>query len=46
LAIHKKDFDGKRSILKKVAKRRTFLKYLKIKNLDTYVVVSKKFGIK
>lgn len=46
LTAHKKDFDAKRSILKKVAKRRSLLKYLKTKNLDTYVVVSKKFGIK
>lgn len=46
LSLHKKDFDAKRSILKKVAKRRTLLKYLKEKNLDTYVSVSKKFGIK
>jgi small subunit ribosomal protein S15 len=46
LEAHKKDFDAKRSILKKVAKRRSLLKYLKEKNLDTYVSVSKKFGIK
>ncbi len=46
LEKHKKDFDAKRSILKKVAKRRTFLRYLKEKNLDTYMAVSKKFGIK
>lgn len=46
LAEHKKDFDAKRSILKKVAKRRSLLRYLKEKNLDTYVTVSKKFGIK
>lgn len=46
LEAHKKDFDAKRSILRKVAKRRTLLRYLKEKNLDTYVTVSKKFGIK
>lgn len=46
LESHKKDFDGKRSILKKVAKRRSLLKYLKETNLDTYMAVSKKFGIK
>jgi len=46
LEKNKKDFDAKRSILKKVAKRRTLLKYLKAKNLDAYVAVSKKFGIK
>ena len=46
LEAHKKDFDAKRSILKKVAKRRSHLKYLKNTNLDTYMAVSKKFGIK
>ncbi len=46
LEAHKKDYDAKRSILKKVAKRRSLLRYLKEKNLDTYVAVSKKFGIK
>jgi len=46
LEKNKKDFDAKRSILKKVAKRRSLLKYLKAKNLDVYVAVSKKFGIK
>jgi small subunit ribosomal protein S15 len=46
LAAHKKDFDAKRSILKKVAKRRSLLRYLKSTNLDTYMAVSKKFGIK
>lgn len=46
LEAHKKDFDAKRSILKKVAKRRSLLRYLKNTNLDIYVNVSKKFGIK
>jgi small subunit ribosomal protein S15 len=46
LAAHKKDFDAKRSILKKVAKRRSLLRYLKNTKLDTYMTVSKKFGIK
>jgi len=46
LKEHSKDFDAKRSLLKKVARRRKFLKYLKAKNLDTYLAVSKKLGIK
>lgn len=46
LEKHKKDFDGKRSVLKKVAKRRILLRYLKEKDIDIYLVVSKKFGIK
>jgi len=46
LAAHKKDYDAKRSLLKKVAKRRKFLKYLKGKDLDTYSTVSKKLDLK
>ncbi len=46
LQLHKKDFDAKRSILKKVAKRRTLLRYLKEKNIEMYMNVSKKFWIK
>ncbi len=46
LEKHKKDYDAKRSILKKVARRRTLLRYLKDKNLDIYMEVSKKYGIK
>jgi len=46
LEKNKKDFDAKRSLLKKVAKRRTFLRYLKDKCLETYVVVAKKLGLK
>ena len=39
---NKKDFDAKRSLLQKVARRRRFLKYLKERDLDSYVEVSKK----
>lgn len=46
LEAHKKDYDAKRCLLKKVAKRRKFLKYLKDKNLDTYSTVSKKLDLK
>ncbi len=46
VATHKKDFDAKRSLLKKVAKRRAFLKYLKSKKLSTYNTISKKVSVK
>jgi len=46
LAMHKKDFDAKRSLLKKVARRRSFLKYLKSKKLSTYNAISKSVSIK
>jgi len=46
LALHKKDYDAKRSLLKKVAKRRTFLKYLKDRYLEIYTAVSKKLWLK
>lgn len=46
LALHKKDFDAKRSLLKKVAKRRAFLRYLKTKKLSTYNNISKKVSVK
>ncbi len=46
LAGHKKDFDAKRSLLKKVARRRAFLKYLKSKKLSTYNKISKSVNVK
>lgn len=46
LALHKKDFDAKRSLLKKVARRRAFLKYLKSKKLSTYTTISKSVNVK
>lgn len=46
LALHKKDFDAKRSLLKKVARRRRFMRYLKDTNLETYAFVAKKLGLK
>lgn len=46
LASHKKDFDAKRSLLKKVAVRRKFLKYLKDTKLENYSKVSKKLNLK
>lgn len=46
LAAHSHDYDAKRSLLRKVARRRTFLKFLKETNIDAYVAVSKKVGLK
>jgi len=46
VAKNKKDFDAKRSLLQKVAKRRKFLKYLKETNLESYADISKKTGLK
>lgn len=46
LVSHPKDVDAKRSLLKKVAKRRRLLKYLKEKDLTTYSQVSKKLNLK
>lgn len=46
LKSNHKDFDAKRSLLKLVAKRRTFLRYLKDNHLETYLMVSKKTGLK
>ncbi len=46
LVLHKKDFDAKRSLLKKVAKRRAFLKYLKSKKLSIYNTISKSVSVK
>lgn len=46
LVLHPKDVDAKRSLLKKVAKRRRLLKYLKDNNLSVYTQVSKKINLK
>lgn len=46
MALHKQDVDPKRSLLKKVARRRKFLKYLKENNLERYNVVAKKLDLK
>lgn len=46
LTSHPKDVDAKRSLLKKVAKRRRQLKYLKDKDLSTYSQLSKKLNLK
>lgn len=46
LVEHPKDVDAKRSLLKKVARRRTFLRYLKDNNLEKYNLVTKELGLK
>lgn len=46
LKSHPKDIDAKRSLLKKVARRRKFLKYLKDNAIERYSVVSKKLKLK
>jgi small subunit ribosomal protein S15 len=46
LALHAKDVDAKRSLFKKVARRRKFLKYLKQNELEIYLAVSKKLDMK
>jgi len=46
LKDHSKDFDAKRSLLKKVAKRRKFLKQIKQSNLESYTKISKKVWVK
>ena len=46
LVAHKKDFDAKRSLLKKVARRRALLKYLKSKKLAMYNKISQAVSVK
>lgn len=46
LKEHPKDFHSKRGLLKMVAKRRTFLNYLKKEDAKRYDVLLKKIGLK
>lgn len=46
LKAHSSDIDAKRSLLKKVARRRKFLKYLKDTSLERYTLITKKLKIK
>lgn len=46
IEIHKDDIDAKRSLLKKVARRRKFLRYLKDTDLDRYTKISTKLKLK
>lgn len=43
---HMQDIDAKRSLLKKVARRRKFLKYLKDTDLESYNSITKKLKLK
>ena len=43
---HSKDVDAKRALLKKVARRKKYLKYLKSKDLDRFNLVVKKLKLK
>jgi small subunit ribosomal protein S15 len=46
LAQHIHDVDPKRSLLKKVAKRRTLLKYLKENDIKRYTVIAQELNLK
>lgn len=46
LKAHPSDVDAKRSLLKKVARRRKFLKYLKEQEVDRYTFVANKLKLK
>ena len=46
LKSHPKDFHSKRGLLKMVAKRRKFLKYLKEEDEERYNSIVKKIGLK
>jgi len=46
LVDHPKDVDAKRSLLKKVARRRKFLRYLKETNIERFALVTKKLKLK
>ena len=46
LAENHKDIDAKRSLLKKVAKRKKLVSYLKQKDFDSYKAIIKKLKLK
>jgi small subunit ribosomal protein S15 len=46
LDAHGKDYDAKRALLKKVAKRRSLLKYLKSSDLEVYASIAQQFKLK
>jgi len=43
---NQKDYDAKRALLQKVARRRSFLRYLKDNHIERYAEISKKTGLK
>jgi small subunit ribosomal protein S15 len=46
LKEHKSDVDAKRSLLKKVARRRKFLRYLKENEIERYTLIANKLKLK
>ncbi len=46
LQANHKDYDAKRTLLRQVAERRSHLRFLKANDMDKYVIVSKKTGLK
>lgn len=46
IKLHNYDVDAKRSLLKKVARRRRYLKYLKEVALNRYSMISKELKLK
>ena len=44
--VHKKDFAGRRGLLKQVGQRRNLLNYLRVNNLDRYREVVQKLGLR
>jgi len=46
LQTNHKDFDAKRTLLRMVAERRSHLKYLKANDMERYLLVNKKTGLK
>lgn len=46
LQANHKDYDAKRTILRLVAERRSHLKFLKANNMERYLLVNKKTGLK
>ena len=46
LNLHQSDIDAKRSLLKKVARRRKYLRYLKENFLERFNLITKKLKLK
>ena len=46
ITTNKNDVDAKRSLLRKVAKRRSFLRYLKDNNMERYTFITEQLNLK
>jgi small subunit ribosomal protein S15 len=44
--VHKKDFAGRRGLLKQVGQRRNLLNYLRVNNLERYRDIVQKLGLR